>query len=429
MKFVKSIFVICFILLICIIIFVSLILTSKSSVLASNIISAQEVVKAKKFVNDLTNQISLNSKNINISLSSEDLILLSHFISQTVPKLDIRLNLSAQQVYTAVSYRIDILSIKKYVNASCIIIQQKNYISVDECYIGKLSLPSALVEFLAMYFIKTIISEEQLTHYQQLYQQITLTDNMIAVSLTNLTDVKSVVQKTSNQLFDIGKPFILNSGVNNTQVEFYINLIEKSQLKSNSLAPYLIELFQNVEKYSNKDDAIAENKAALWALVIVFGNKKLAHFLGENYQPKKDFIGKRIHNRQDLGLHFLYSIFLELTGEQYIAAKIGEYKELLDGNKGGSGFSFADLAADLAGIKLSKELTSDAKRGSKILQQFTHISQNNMLESMVFPSISGLPEGISEAKFTKIYGNVDSDKYKKIIQKINSRINQLYIYQ
>ena len=429
MKFVKSIFVICFILLICIIIFFGLILSSKSSVLPSNIISAQEVVKAKKFVNSLTNQISLNAKNINISLSSEDLILLSHFISQTVPKLDIRLNLSAQQVYAVVSYEIDTLSIKKYVNASCIIIQQKNYVGVDECYVGKLSLPSALVEFLVMYFIKKIIPEEQLPHYQKLYQQITLTDNMIAVSLTNLTDLKSSVEKLTNQLFDVAKPFTLNSGVNNTQVEFYINLIEKSQLKSNSLAPYLIELFQNVEKYSNKDDAIAENKAALWALVIVFGNKKFANYLGENYQPKKDFKGKRIHNRQDLGLHFLYSIFLELTGEQYIAAKIGEYKELLDSNKGGSGFSFADLAADLAGIKLSKELTSNPKKGSKIIQQFAQISKNNMLESMVFPSISGLPEGISEARFTEIYGNVNSDEYKKITQKINSRINQLYIYQ
>lgn len=429
MKFLKGIFIICFVLSILIIILVNFALSSKSAILVSNTITAKEAAKAKQLVNELTHQASLNSKNINLSLTTEDLALISNFVSETMPKLAVQMNLSAQQIYAAATYEVEVFSLKKYINLSCIVSQKNNYIGVDECNIGKINIPSSFVEFLVLSLSKQVIPPDQLTHYEKLYQDIAIQNNRLNVNFSDLTEVKISVEKLSKQFFDVTTPFIANSGVDNTQVEFYVNLIQKSELQSHSLAPYLIELFQNVDKYSNKDNLIAENKAALWALVIVFGNKKFAHYLGQNYQLKKGFLDKKIHNRRDLALHFLYSIFLELTGKQYMATKIGEYKELLDSNKGGSGFSFADLAADLTGIKFSKALTSDAVKSRKILQQFAQINNSESLEPMVFPSIAGLPEGMSDAKFTKIYNNVNSDKYKQITQKINQRINQLYIYQ
>ena len=68
-----------------------------------------------------------------------------------------------------------------------------------------------------------------------------------------------------------------------------------------------------------------------------------------------------LSGRGDLSLHFLYSVILEQVGKENIGLSIGELKELLDSNEGGSGFSFADLAADKAGIYLQVEGPSWAK--------------------------------------------------------------------
>jgi hypothetical protein len=57
--------------------------------------------------------------------------------------------------------------------------------------------------------------------------------------------------------------------------------------------------------------------------------------------------------RQDLRLHFIVSLGIKVIADSGISFAAGEFKELLDALSGGSGFSFADLAADRAGPTLN----------------------------------------------------------------------------
>lgn len=123
-----------------------------------------------------------------------------------------------------------------------------------------------------------------------------------------------------------------------------------------------------------------------------------------------------IHARRDLGQHFAISAALvELIGAE-AAWSVGLAKELADA-KGTSGFSFADLAADAAGVEFGKFLKANPKRLAKLGQEFR-------LGDFV-PSIQGLPEGLSAAKFQQEYGTAEDERFKKQLDEIRGRIEKL----
>jgi hypothetical protein len=98
------------------------------------------------------------------------------------------------------------------------------------------------------------------------------------------------------------------------------------------------------------------------------------------------------------------------------AEAAGVAKELLD-MKGGSGFSFVDLAADFAGIELAKGITAEPKRLEDIAKDF-------QLDRHI-PDLKGLKEGFDDAGFKKEFGSTSDARYKKVVEDIRQRIGAL----
>lgn len=98
------------------------------------------------------------------------------------------------------------------------------------------------------------------------------------------------------------------------------------------------------------------------------------------------FIGKPLlAGRHDLALHFALSAgFCEILGPEF-AKSIGVFKENMDARKGGSGFSFVDLASDFAGVEFALRL----KDGRLHLSDLATLPSGNWL-----PSLAGLEEGL-----------------------------------
>ena len=61
--------------------------------------------------------------------------------------------------------------------------------------------------------------------------------------------------------------------------------------------------------------------------------------------------------------HSIVSAVLKMAADFGMAFMIGEFKELLDFYKGGSGFSFTDVAADLARIRFAMTLPAQTGDG------------------------------------------------------------------
>ncbi len=107
----------------------------------------------------------------------------------------------------------------------------------------------------------------------------------------------------------------------------------------------------------------------------------------------------------------MYSVALQLFGNSKASDAIGELKEFLDSNPGGSGFSFADLMADRAGTRFARLATESEASGTALYKTPlpTALTENDFM-----PQIQGIPEGISADLFNENYRDVDSARIQTI---------------
>jgi len=101
---------------------------------------------------------------------------------------------------------------------------------------------------------------------------------------------------------------------------------------------------------------------------------------------------------------------------------VGLWKELADARRGGSGFSFNDLAADRAGTRFGELAVADAKR----LQQRVAAG---MSDADLLPPVSDLPEHLPEAEFVARYGGVGGSGYQRMLATIESRLDAMPMFQ
>jgi hypothetical protein len=100
-------------------------------------------------------------------------------------------------------------------------------------------------------------------------------------------------------------------------------------------------------------------------------------------------------------------------------------KEFLDANKGGSGFSFADLMADRAGTRLAMISTQTNESALLAQERLANITS----ESAIIPTLGGLPEGITQQAFEKYYQGVKSTNYIAMLRHIDEQLSQIPLYQ
>lgn len=124
-----------------------------------------------------------------------------------------------------------------------------------------------------------------------------------------------------------------------------------------------------------------------------------------------------MHGRHDLAQHFAVSAALTAVAGETAAEAAGLLKELHDANPGGSGFSFADLAADYSGVALAASLIGKPKR----LAELTKSSR--IADLCVAPK--GLAEGLSRKAFDEAYGGTDDARFTKEVAALRAKVKAL----
>jgi hypothetical protein len=128
-----------------------------------------------------------------------------------------------------------------------------------------------------------------------------------------------------------------------------------------------------------------------------------------------------MRSRRDWTQHFVVSCALtEMVGAQ-LAETAGVLKEQLDARPGGSGFSFGDLSADLAGVAFASRL----KKGDLSLKSLA-----GRFEVKDFlPDAAGLREDLSAETFARDFGALDDSRFKTEVAGIRKRIDKLAGYK
>lgn len=169
-------------------------------------------------------------------------------------------------------------------------------------------------------------------------------------------------------------------------------------------------------------DPIAQRRAALLVLAIYLFDKDLAGLVPEaRYWPRPRYVALTLFGRHDSAQHYGISAALAAWAGEPVADAIGLYKELEDARHG-SGFSFADLAADRAGTRLGELVVGDSKRlDAALLGPFT--------ESEIAPALLDLPENLNASEFRRRFGDTSDARYRKLTDVIEQRIAALTLYR
>lgn len=176
-----------------------------------------------------------------------------------------------------------------------------------------------------------------------------------------------------------------------------------------------------------ESDPIAENRAAIYALGASIGHPEVKRLVGKEIFASGDGFALRnaigripLRNRVDWTKHLWVSAAIELASNESTSLAIGMLKEQMDSRRGGSGFSFADLAADMAGIRFARLATSsesEARRAQSLLAE-------GFDPAILMPPAADLPEGLREHVFEQEYGGVNGPGYRRVVQMINDRLDK-----
>lgn len=123
-----------------------------------------------------------------------------------------------------------------------------------------------------------------------------------------------------------------------------------------------------------------------------------------------------MRQRRDWTQHFVVSGGLVVCAGARLAELAGVQKEVSDAH-GGSGFSFGDLSADLAGVAFAVRLQA-APAFPPFLEQTFAVED-------FLPPAADLVEDLQWPEFTARYGSLSDERYRKALQEVRNRVAKL----
>ena len=361
-----------------------------------------------------------------ISVSQEQAQSLAGFAHRAMNQANADFIFSDTSLSIQLSYKIDAVMSDLFLNVSVQIAEGKG-MDVRKVTIGKLVLPGAFALSIAESLANSYTSSEVASIAIATVQSINIEPTQLEIAISPmdalLREFKNI--ETGGSTTD--------TRILKIKVAHYLRLLDSLYVPPSpkdasgpSLAYYLHALMKEAKILSTDSSATLENEAAIIALTIYAGSPRFATLVGDlsfaiesipSAKPKPVLV-----KRGDLSLHFIFSAAIKLMSEKGVSIAVGEFKELMDRGKGGSGYSFVDLAADMSGAHFAA-LAVDPKTAQGLQ---TAMAQGPD-ESLFMVDINGLEEGMSKAEFSQKYTTVDSKAYKKVVNLLEHRLALLAI--
>jgi hypothetical protein len=395
-----------------------LIVTSSSK----QVNQAESVQKLMKQLND---SVKNSTNKQRFCITQNQLNSLVGFAQRAHGQINAQVRISQNSTSILVSYQLPDNPIGQYLNIDILLLPGSG-LKLSHIKFGSLNVPGSLamrsLVFLANWYTNSDIASQ----FMQKVESVSMTERQIQLSflpldqfLIELNVVKQSLGKSSDEEMRLKTAYYLKQ----------LSLLEVGKRSTpQSLAEYMGPVFTWAKNRSSYETASKENEAAIMALAIYAGHPRFANFVGEvQPQIRKLALPKapaKLKSRGDLNQHFIFSAAIKIISEQFLSIAIGEFKELMDRSKGGSGFSFVDLAADFAGVQFAVAATRPSS--ARLVQ---NILAGNTNESLFFPDIQGLPEGLRKNEFSRRFTEVDSPEYLEMVRSINQRIAELPIHQ
>ena len=220
-----------------------------------------------------------------------------------------------------------------------------------------------------------------------------------------------------------------------TEVGRFVTVLDAAALRGDlptegSFLPWLNAMFDQALEMAEADDGNLDRAllAGFMALNQMCGS---VHFRNMLLPPRAEGEGNismqgrgchkaTLRDRVDLRRHFLTAATIKKISDRAVAVGAGEAKELFDMLY--SGYDFTDIAANNSGIRLATLLTGISA------EQLRSFAARIRGEDDVMISIAGIPGVMSQSAFRYRFGELDSPRYREMMDVIESRIDALPIH-
>jgi len=399
-------------------------------------LSADEIKLVKHFIKS-NNPLNVKSGEIiTKEISQQDLdVLLNYITLKTASgikrQLRVKIDLEDNQARLAMSLAIPETPLGEYLNLTAIFSSElsggEKTLQLKSLKLGRVNIPV----FLMALFSKSIEKQIQILYpeYELIkgaIKTLSLKKSKLLITYTWTDHVERMIKT------QIGLR-LLSAELKTALLAHWEYLAGKSHVlpKKTSLNHMINTMFifakqrseQAQQNNAEKHNALIENKAAFIALGGYVLKRDLAKMLGKKTKHKMKFKRIYLNGKHDLSKHFLLSAAIASMADSEVAESFGVIKEVRDA-KNGSGFSFRDLAADHAGIRLVQEVLKSEQQARKYQKLLAEVGS----ESDYMLEVKSLPEGIVLEKFEKNYANIESEAYLKMKKIIQDRIDELPIY-
>lgn len=390
--------------------------------------SSEQVNQAesvKKLMQQLSDSVKNRSNKQDIYISQNQLNSLVGFAQRAHEKINGQVYISPHSTSILASYLLPKNPVGQYLNIDILLLPGSG-IKVSHVKFGPVNVPGSFALGTLIYLANWYTNSDIASQFVQQVETVSMTQGQMQLSvlpldqfLKELNDIKQGVGGSSDEEMRLRTAYYLKQ----------LSLLEVGKSSTpQSLAKYIGPMFTWAKNRSTFETAPKENEAAIMALAIYAGHHRFANLVGD-VQPKKGKVVlpnalPRLKSRADLHQHFIFSAAIKILSEQGLSIAIGEFKELMDRGDGGSGYSFVDLAADIAGVEFAIAASSPSNASS-----VQNILAGNIDENLFFPNINGFPEGLDRTEFSKRFTKVDSPEYLKMVRSIKQRIAELPIHQ
>lgn len=413
-------------------------LQSSPHIQAVHQIDANFAAKNQKILQNIVQTIKSKNQPVLLSVSQNEIDGLSALGHRAIPQLTSNVVLIKGKGFFRFSLELPLPSPIRFLNIDLTLNSSPNGLELDTAYIGSIPIPGDWLITVGQLISNTYIENEFGTSLSKIVTKVDISPSTLQFNIQvpqNLHNKNAINKSAKASLFALRDQLAIFGDVDDIRF-YHLSLLDYIETNENkkSLAIYIAHIFSAAKKRSAiSGEQAAENKAALTALALYFGTETFELLIGDvsSYTSKQALQRRRLQRsvtlrgRVDIQKHFIYSVALQLFGTSNASDAIGELKEFLDSNKGGSGFSFADLMADRAGTRLAMISTRSNHSALLVQERLANIKS----ESAIIPTIAKLPEGVTQQAFKKHYKNIQSKNYIAMLNHIDEQLLQIPLYK
>lgn len=401
---------------------------SKPLVLEGETLTAGDVERIKQQWETHNPQQMLPGQTKNLIVTERDLNLFFTYASSRGlgNRLKARAELYQGSAYFWSTLTLPFRLFGPYLNVSGMVTQRSGNLKFTEIRVGSLPVPAWISNMLVRSAYRRVQRTDEYAQYADIVQAVKtfqFQQGRLLVVYQWRPDMAMQIQSQGQSL--------LFSADDQARLRVYnTRLGEITQALSGSTMS-LVKLFRPLfsmakQRSDSGEDPIADNRAIVLLLALYVNKQPIREFVDSDdasLYPQARQVSVTVLGREDLVQHFLTSAAIATSADSGVAEALGVFKEL-DDSQGGSGFSFADLAADRAGVQFAEliaRISFDAQQAQRRLSEV-----ESEIEFM--PRVDNLPEGIMNLEFKQQYGNLESDAYRMINAEIDLRIAECWLY-